>query len=153
MIITLLQILLFSFFTLYVSIKYGVQKSISESWYVMEGKFEQTMFTLVFCNGLGILMMLHGTLLFFLSGVLLCFVGVATDFKSGYRVTPSVHYIGASGSIILALIELGRQGVYWTAIPIILGIGLLRYHEQRTWWIEVNAAIWIFIGLIILKDT
>jgi hypothetical protein len=110
---------------------------------------EKPLFTL-FCYGVGLLMVFHSTPLFFLSGAFLVFTGAATSFKDD-GPTPIVHYVGAVGSIVFALIGLAMEGIYWTGLPVLIGMWLFRHHNKRIWWIENNSAFWIFVGLIQLN--
>ena len=144
MYITLAQLILFTFYFIFVLSKYGAQKSISESWYVMKEKW---MFSVVLCFGVGMLQLMHGSVLFFLAGASLCFVGAATDFRSR-RTVRITHYIGAFSSIILSLIALWQYEVKWPIFIIFaLCIGTWRINN-RTWWLEIGVFYVIMLGLL-----
>lgn len=140
------QFAIFFIYTFFVWRKYGIQRSISESWYAVDKQYKW-MFTM-FCFGLGITQCFHGTVWFFLSGSFLCFVGVAFDFKSRWRMTPWVHNVGAVGSIVLGLIGLAVTGIWWPFIPVSAAAVTLSKIKNGTWWIEVVAFLSILGGLI-----
>jgi hypothetical protein len=142
--VILLQWLLFTFYTTYVWIKYGVQKSISESWYTM-GKSENWMFTVVFCWGIGVSMFFYDSIWFVVGGSFLTFVGAATSFKDRWDTTRYVHNIGASGCITLALAGLAVEGIWWPAVAMVAGSYLLLKVDNRTWWIE-TLAVYVILG-------
>lgn len=140
------QFLMFFIYIYFVVRKHGVQKSISESWYVINPNL-RWMFTVIFCYGLGVAQMFHGSVWFFLSGAFLCFVGAATTFKSG-GPTVVVHNIGATGAIVFGLSGLVAVGVWWPWIPMVIGLLALLKAQNRTWWIECVAFFSILGGLI-----
>lgn len=146
MIIIYVQFALFFIYTFFVVRRYGVQKSISDSWYVIDSP-HKWMFTMVFCFGLGISQLFHGTVWFFLSGGFLCFVGAATDFKN-WSVTKWVHNVGAVGCIVFGLIGLSVTGIWWPFIPVATSAVTLSKVKNGTWWIEVVAFFSILGGLI-----
>lgn len=140
------QFALFFIYTLFVVKRYGVQNSISESWYTIEKEF-RWMFTVVFCFGIGVLTLFHGSVWFFLSGGFLCFVGAATQFK-GDKWTQTIHNIGAVGCITFALIGLAVIGIWWPFIPVVASAVVLSKYKNGTWWIEFVAFFAILGGLI-----
>jgi len=137
---------LFFIYIFFVVKRYGVQNSISESWYTIGPRFEW-MFTIIFCFGIGILTLFHGSMWFFLSGGFLCFVGAATQFKSD-KWTRGIHNLGAVGAITFALIGLAVTGIWWPFIPVVAGAVVLSKVKNGTWWIEFVAFFSILGGLI-----
>ena len=137
---------LFFIYTFFVMKRYGVQNSISESWYTIGPRFEW-MFTIIFCFGIGVLTLFHGSLWFFLSGGFLCFVGAATEFKK-WNLTKWVHNIGAVGCITFGLIGLAVTGIWWPFIPVVASAVVLSKAKNGTWWIETVAFFSILGGLI-----
>jgi len=93
-------------FVSYVSfiwIKYGVQRSISDSYYRLP-KNLQPLFTL-FCWGFAFPAIIIGVdltdnFLMFLAGAGICFVGAAAQFKE--ELTKGVHMIGAYGGVLFS---------------------------------------------------
>lgn len=143
-----IQFAIFFIYTFFVWRKYGIQRSISESWYVVDKKYKWMFSMFCFCLGaLQCFHVIHGSVWFFLSGSSLVFVGVATDFKSTWRINPCIHNIGAVGSIVLGLIGLAVMGIWWPFIPVAVGAVTLPRYENGTWWIEVVAFFSILVGL------
>src|SRR5688572_13256361 len=130
-----IQLLLFTLYIGHVIRKYGIQGSLSDTYYVLEQKWA---FSVILCFSIGLLHLTHGTILFFLSGALLCFVGTASDYRRA-RTTRAVHYIGALGAISLSLIELCRHGIWWPVEACIVLIMPISFLENRYWWLEITA--------------
>lgn len=143
--IVYLQLALFIAYTSFVWKRYGVQPSISESWYTLGTKYNW-MFTIVFCFGIGVLQLFHESVWFFLSGSALCFVGAATAFKQ--KMTNAVHYSGAAGAIVFGLTGLAGLGIWWPIVPVAVSIPVLTKVRNATWWIEFVAFFAILGGLI-----
>lgn len=150
----ILQLLLFISFPAYVVRKHGVQPSISDSFYAMD---KSPVFTLWLCIvGLSMIIPVYftGNPWFFLSASALCFCGVAAEYQE--RMTNAVHFIGAAGGVLGAMIGLALEGVYWPAILFICtasGIASEATLKNRVWWIEVLAAGFILTGLVQLSLT
>lgn len=135
--VALYQALIFTLYISAVAYFYGVQPSISETWYAIKHRI---LFSL-FCFSLGILNCLHGGWWFFIAGGGLCFVGGAAHYKQG-RFAEFVHYSGALVAIIFSIIG---SGFYWALVPI--GLAAL-IKDNRIWWIEVVAFYSIILYLI-----
>lgn len=146
MILIYIQLTLFIVYIFFVVKRHGVQRSISESWYTL-GNDYNWMFTVVFCFGIGVLQLFHGSEWFFISGASLCFVGAATAFK-GVKTTMIVHNVGATCSIVFGLIGLAVIGIWWPFIPVAVGAVSLSKIKNSTWWIECVAFFSILGGLI-----
>lgn len=147
MIVTIIQINLFTFYIGFIWIKYGIQKSISETWYILESKY-QWMFTLILCFGVGICQLLHHNIYLFISGIFLGTVGVASDFKND-KIMSFLHYIGAIGSILFSFI--GLWNLHLVEIPLILGALWLALYGWKNWiwWAEIITFYAIMLGLIL----
>lgn len=151
--LTLIQLLIFTSYVTFLLIKFkGTLPSISDSWYKLEG-LTKYLFT-VFCWGLAIPLLYQGngtTLLFFLSGSCLAFVGVDTMFKDK-DFTKYIHFIGAGAAITLAFLGIGVEYHSW--IPIIfcalsiIALKLLKV-KNFTWWTEISSFLFIIVGLFI----
>src|SRR5689334_1228454 len=113
------QIGIFTAYMLYVLSFYGIQHSISASWYVSKHKF---LFTLM-CWGVGVLQCTHAGehSLFFASGAFLCFTGAATSYKDKGQ-TKIVHFVGAAGSILFSILALFLLGVKWVLLFNIISV-------------------------------
>jgi hypothetical protein len=143
--IIIAQTILFTSFVLWITIRYGIQKSISDSWYA--GNYaERVAFTLLFAFAIGGLQFFSGSVWFALSGSFLVFVGVAPDFKSEWATTEVVHVAGATGAIVLALFGLVLEDVWWPVIPVALSMAMLSKARNKTFWIEIVAFYSIIAG-------
>ena len=151
--LTIIQLLVFTSYVTFLLIKFkGPLPSISDSWYKLDG-LQKYLFT-VFCWGLAIPLLYQGnssTLLFFLSGSCLAFVGVDTMFKDK-DFTKYIHFIGAGAAITLAFLGIGLE--YYNWIPMIgcaISIIAIKFLKIKNpiWWIEISAFLFIIIGLFI----
>lgn len=135
-------------FTAYIGFvwkKFGVLGSISESYYKF--KEQESRLFMFFTWALAAPMFTYETGWYFGSGVFLCFCGTASAYKE--KMTSAVHYVGASGSIILATIGLLHEAVIFPMVWGIIASVLLSIFKvsNRTWWIEIAWFILIMIGL------
>lgn len=110
--IPIIQTIVFTTYVAWVGIKYGPLSSLSDSWYV-EGK-KNYLFTL-FIFTLAVTTCLLSEWPFVVSGGLLGLVGAATAFKQD-PMTGVIHSIGATGSIVMALVGLAMHGIWGTAV-------------------------------------
>ncbi len=151
------QILLLSSLTVFVSyvayvwIKYGVQKSISESYYVMKNK---ALFTL-FCWGFTIpLMIASPSFLMFIAISAICFVGAASAFKDD-TLTEKVHVFGAITGVVFSQLAIifDLKLIIVSAITIIAALairfGLFKNIKNTTWWAEIIVFSSIIVALAI----
>lgn len=145
----ILSYLLISFtaYLIYIISKYGVLKSISDSYYFLEKK---GLFFVFIINTSWSFMIVGETWLMFLAGALLMFVGGAAAFKE--KTTGIVHVIGAIGGITAGMASLCVDFKLWwlvilyTLLALFLSLANVR---NRTWWIEVSAFVTVIIGLLI----
>lgn len=151
MLTTSLFILMVTVFLSYVGfiwIKYGVQKSISESYYVLpeDENFLFVAFTWLFAFPAMIIG--HSTLML-LAGGGIVFVGAAAAMHT--FPTRLVHMIGAIGGMVLGGIAMVVQFHMWYLIPAILVAMLIAYlldKKNLMWWSElaVFTAMTIALG-------
>lgn len=147
MIAVIIQLILFTFYITFIWVKYGVQKSISETWYTLQVQ-DRWLFTIVFSFGVGICQLVHENVYFFISGVFLCLVGVSTDFRS-YKLVTFLHYIGAIGTIIFSLLGLWILGIQETSF-LVLAIWICLYKwENWIWWAEIATFYLIMGGILV----
>ena len=152
MVISIVQILIFVAYVMFIITKFGVLDSISESWYKLRslGGVWYSLFTW-FCWGLGFLMLFQtngSTPLFFLSGTGLMFVGAATMFKLKDDLQPYIHFIGAAIGILGALVGLVIERGEWDpSLIFVIALTIFNFtiKVHRTWWIEIVA--FLCIGL------
>lgn len=144
-----IQLISFVTYMTFITIKFKLLPSISESWYSLN-KSSKALFTL-FIWSLSIPMVMYAevTPLFFASGAFLSFVGAATMFKSD-ATTKRVHYVGAVGGITFALIALSTQGIHFPLIVTAIGIlpfVIFKKISNKIMWVEIIAATMILVGL------
>jgi len=145
----IIQLLVFVSYVGYIVSKFGVLPSISDSWYSLPLS-NKWLFTF-FCWGIGIPMLLYGTLPLFFSGVGLSFVGAATQFKMMESYTKQVHFIGAGIGMSVPTLYFLSFDVYF---PLLMQIwfGLYYFTTHRDmknvlWWFEIVSFISIMLGL------
>ena len=147
---TILFTIMVSVFLAYVGYiwsKYGIQKSISESYYVLPKKRNWLFvaFTWLFAFPA---MILGNSLLMLFAGGGIVFVGAAAAMHT--FPTRAVHLTGAVGGMILACIAMITQFGMWYLVPAVaLGI-LISYlldKKHLMWWAEVVIFVAISIAL------
>jgi hypothetical protein len=131
---------------------FGILPSISNSWYKLPDN-RKRLFT-YFCLSIGLLMMYHGGISFFLSAAGLTFTGIASEYESkGGSHTNIVHFVGAGVCIVSAL--LGLVFEYQMIIPILSFVTLtviafLLKIKNKLWWLEIIAFLSIMVGLLFI---
>jgi len=145
-------------FTLYmILVWHKGLKSVSASYYELRHKI---VFTLVLWGFAIPAMLSGGTVLMFLSGASICFVGVIPDFL-GSELEFRTHMAWAVTGITLGMASMGFDfGLWWIPITMslfIAAMGLLVLIRRKTddpfttyfLWIELVALYLINLGLII----
>ena len=144
----LFQIFVFISYVSFIVSSYGVLPSISDSWYSLPvGR--KGLFTF-FTWGIGIPMLLYGTLPMFISGIGLCFVGAATQFKMKESYTKYVHFTGAAVGIFLPVAFLYTLGIWYPLLVLTMfGLYLLIFKNtpNKLWWFEVVSFLCIITGM------
>jgi len=143
-------IMLFVFvgYVAFIWIKYGIQPSISESYYKLP-KSINWLFTL-FCWGFAIPALIIGVqltdnFLMFLAASGICFVGAAAAFKQ--TLTKNVHMIGAYCGILFSQLSI----LFDFNIPVVVAATLLwliifqLYAKNKIWWQEIVAFMAILV--------
>lgn len=144
------QIIIFLSYMTFITIKFGIIPSISDSYYYLDEKYN-IMF-LIFCWSLGFSFMLYPmgqSFFFFLGGSALIITGVATEFRSGVKLTKTVHNISAISSILFLFLGLIVEYQMW--IPFVLSLLFVLYAvnsklRNKIWWVEVVSITLIMIG-------
>lgn len=148
-----ISIFFFLGWLLYILIRYGIQPSISDSYYRLTTA-NQWLFTIstwgyvIPLSIAGAQVATDGTyLIMILATFLLCMVGVFPDF----RIARSYHQIGAEGGILMAFIWILTTSLWFISLPSILGIFLLykRKPKNHTWWIECIAYCTLLVAVLI----
>jgi hypothetical protein len=151
--LTICQLLIFVTYVAYITNRFGVLPSISESYYKLNESRQGYFFT-IFCWALAVTMVLkadNSSPLYFYSGVGLAFVGAATQFKWTKAGTDIAHYLGAFIGIECALIALWVESNIWPQVlfTFITAIIVLFKIKNATFWIEIVAFVSIIIGLFL----
>lgn len=150
---TFLFILMLTVFFSYVGfiwIRYGVQKSISDSYYRLPQKFNY-LFTL-FCVGFAFpAAMLASNLWITPAAMLICLVGVARAFKDN-KVWYYAHMFAAYTAVGLSQIGIWVYYDMWyltISFIIISGTLYILNVKNKIWWIEILAfgMICIILGI------
>ena len=147
---TTLFIIMLSFFFGYVGfifIRYGVQSSVSESYYRLPRNL-QWLFTVATWGyafpALIIGLQLTDNGLVFLAGAGIAFVGASPAFK-GIKMEHTVHMVGAIVGITAMQIFLCVVGFWWITLAFAVVSGLLfiwkRTYSHYVWWVEIAAFI------------
>lgn len=146
-----IQILLFILYIGYITRKFGVLYSISDSFYQF-GRFRSPWFTL-FSFALGFTTVGYTVftenVLFFLSGAGFVFLGAAASFRE-WNVTRYVHYVGALVGVFLFLIAIGVEFGIWGSLVgfiYLTLVVLMTDSSNKIWWIEIIAFLMIISGM------
>lgn len=154
MILTLAQLVIFVTYIGYITYRFGILPSISESHYKLNTVRQGYFFT-IFCWALATTMIFQSdqsTPLYFFSGMGLAFVGAATQFKWTGANTHLVHYLGAVLGIGCAVMGLYFESHLWQpAVSIILFSTFCSINRTKNgiFWVEIVSFVAILIGLII----
>ena len=144
---TTISTITFISYVLFITLKYGVLPSISDSYYKHNSKLLFFMFMLGV--GLPITLMATSGLMFF-SGALFILCGCAPAFKiNKYSFEDEIHSFGALGGVSL-LLSYFASIHYCLPIILIASIGIPIYFikpKNKTFWIEIIAFISILTGL------
>lgn len=153
--ITLLIISIITFISYisFVWIKFGIQKSISQSYYVLEKFNLQFLFTLfIWSYSIPTLILgleLTSSILMFISAASICFVGAAAAYKE--KLTNTVHMISAAIGITFCQLSIIFDFHMWyiTLIFLLSSSIPLLLSKNKLWWIEIFAFISIIITFIL----
>jgi len=156
--VILYSIMLAVFFgyILFIVAKYGIQKSVSQSFYVLP-KNINFLFTL-FCWGFVLpAMILSENGLMFFGGAGIGFVGAAAAYK-GNKMANSVHMIGAYVGILLSQLSIFFNFnlpyvniAFFSLILLIFLISRLIKMKTLIWWIEMVAFLAIVYAIGVAK--
>jgi len=143
------MVTVFLAYVIFIWSKFGVQKSVSESYYVLPKKWNWLF--VMFCWLFAFPGMILGSsywMLFAAGGIV--FVGAAAAMHT--FPTRAVHLAGAIGGMILGCLAIIFQYHMWYVVPIILALALfalLLDKKHAMWWTEIIifAAISTVIGI------
>ena len=131
------MVAVFVAYVLFIWIKYGVQKSISESYYVLPKKWNWLF--VAFCWLFAFPAMILGDSYWMLfAGGGIVFVGAAAAMHT--LPTRTVHLIGAIGGMILGCLAMIFQYHMWYVVPaiaVLMLIAALLDKKHAMWWTEI----------------
>ena len=120
--------------------KYGVLKSISQSYYELPEKLKP-LFTF-FCWGFALPAIILGSSgWMFLAGAGIAFVGAAAAFQE--KMTHTVHMVGAGVGVGAGQLAIIIQYHMWPISVAFFGLSLLlllfrkKINNKHIWWIEI----------------
>lgn len=152
-----MKYLLISFiiFTLYVglvTLKFGVLKSVSDSYYSIKRKYLFTLALWGFALPAIIAANLNGVtlpgVLMFLAGSGICFVGAAPEFR--LKLDGDVHVIAAVSGVVLGMASIWLFGYWYISVLFAVASLVIRFTlKNYTWYIEVLAFYLIMLGLLL----
>ena len=154
MILTIAQLVIFATYVAYITYRFGILPSISESHYKLNTVRQGYFFT-IFCWALATTMIFQSdqsTPLYFFSGMGLAFVGAATQFKWSGANTHLVHYLGAVLGIGCAVMGLYFESHLWQPAAIIVVFSALcsiNRTKNAIFWVEIVSFLAIITGLIV----
>lgn len=137
----------FCTYLIIITIVFGVQKSISGSYYRLPKSVKPIFTFYLWFISIGAII-LGDTVLMFLAGSGIAFVGAAAAFKK--KITHTVHMIGAASGILLSQLSIILDFQMWEVsfVFILSSIGLLLFDvRNKIWWLEILAFISIFYVL------
>ena len=143
LVLFLFMLIVFISYVSFIWIKYGIQESISDSYYVLPNNLK-LLFTL-FCWGFAIPAIIVGVnlsdnYLMFLAGAGIGFVGAATAFKE--KMTRTVHMIGAYSGVAFSQLSIAIdfKMYYVNILFIVLSLIIIAYKiKNHIWWLEILA--------------
>jgi hypothetical protein len=153
------MIAVFLSYVSFIWLKYGIQESISDSYYALPEKINM-LFTF-FCWGFAFPAMIIGltltsNFLIFLATGGIMFVGAAAAFKE--ELTRTVHLAGAYGGILFSQLSIffDFHLLYVNIIFITLATLMFlfdKYIKHHVWWVEILAflSICYALGINLLK--
>lgn len=148
-ILLLLSALIFISYIQRVAHFYGIQKSISESYYRLPDKYK-FIFTLSLWGFAMPVLIIGNSLLMFAAASAICFVGAAAAFKD-LKITKQVHMVGAYGGILLGMVSIIIDYNLWELVLIASMLSLFTrfFIKNYIWWIEVIAFFTILLAIYI----
>lgn len=146
--LTLIQAAIFCSYVIFITSKFGMLPSISESHYKLNESRQGYLFTL-FCFSLSVTMILKENILFFIAGAGLALVGVASQFKWTGAFTDKLHYLGAfigiSSSLAGIYFHQNNQNVIYGLIPLLVSAVLPI--KNKIFWVEIVSFLIIIASI------
>lgn len=145
----IVSIVIFTTYLLVIAQKYGIQKSISDSYYNLPGNWK-FIFTAVLL-GFSIPVMIAGnSTLIFLAGSAICFVSASPAFNKN-KLEAIVHVVGAWSGILLGIAGIILDYKLYSIAILAALLSALLYFKAKyfIWWIEIAAFITIWSGVLL----
>lgn len=150
----IIMLTVFVSYVAFIWIVYGIQKSISASYYVLPEKL-RFIFTF-FCWGFAVPAIITGvetTPLMFFAGAGICFVGAAAQINDKWIY--KIHMTAAISGVVFSQLAIffGYDMLYVNLISVIMTLlTLILSKKNYFWWIELVAfaAICYAIGNVVL---
>jgi len=150
----IIMLIVFVSYVAFIWIRYGIQESISASYYVLPEKL-RFIFTL-FCWGFAVPAIIAGvetTPLMFFAGAGICFVGAAAQINDKWIY--KIHMTAAISGVVFSQLAI-YFGYHMLSVNIISILSalivLISTKKNRFWWLELVAftAICYVIGNTVL---
>lgn len=138
MILQAVQIGILSGYLFKITAKYGVQRSLSHSYYTSEKPWFRLM-----CMGIGVPFLFYYDLWFYIAGISFIMVGITDDYM-GRKSVWWIHNIFGVVGFLAALIGVGW---IYLVIFLILSFSIIA-DKNRLWWSEVIGAAIIMSALL-----
>ena len=154
---TALFIIMLTVFTAYIGfilIKYGIQQSVSNSWYKLPENL-RWLFTIALWGFAipAIVLGVEHSGLAFLAGSGICFVGAAPAFKDK-GMEAIVHISGALAGVIGGILFMVFTGLWWVALITLALMAVATFCQpfikNKTWWNELIAFYMYALTIYIL---
>lgn len=138
-----------------ITLKYGIQSSISQSYYILPRNM-QWLFTIITWGYAfpAIIIAVEYSGLAFLAGAGISFVGASPAFRS-LKMVNTVHMIGATTGVIASqlMILLSPFNMWYINVVFLLLCGLcyfiVKLKQNFTWWAEIIAFLTISVSYAI----
>ena len=147
----LLYFLSLSIFILYISIivfKYGLQESISDSYYVLNNN-HKFIFTLFIWFTIIPLMLILPKPFLLLSGVCISFVGASPNFKVEFE--KKVHFSSAITGIVFFILSMyfDFKELFLSLFTVSFIIVMYLFKiKNKVWWIEILCFLLIYYNIL-----
>jgi hypothetical protein len=150
LIVLIISLAIWHWYTIMVWIKFGITHSISESYRYFEG-WKKVWFTLWAWGVAATLIWVSSSIIGFCAGGCLALVGAAPACNDRWQNT--LHMIGTYGAIGLGMLMLVIFGLWWLVVIFALFTLLTMGFDMtnHTWWLENVAYYVIIAGLFIEK--
>lgn len=149
----LIMLTAFTAYILFVVKKYGIQESVSNSYYKLPEK-QRWIFTIALWSFAfpAIVLGVEKSGLAFLAGAGIMFVGAAPAFR-GDKMEETVHVTGALTGVIGGLIFMIVTGLWTVAVVTLAVMAFIKLSnvQNKTWWLELAAFYGYSIAVGILN--